>query len=71
MNRWFRRFLEMREVITVYGIEKDGSRFKIAGYSKETALKVVNDYTIKCIVKAEKLIAVNSKGVIIAESNEV
>lgn len=59
----------MRELVTVYGIEKNGERFKIAGYDKETALKVVNDYTVKCIVKAEKLIAVNKNGEIIAESS--
>ena len=58
----------MREVVTVYSVEKDDSWFKIARYEKETALKVVNDYTVKCIVHAEKLIAVDKNGNIIAES---
>ena len=58
----------MRETIIVYSIEKDGNWFKIAGYDRETALKVVNDYTVKCIVHAEKLIAVDKNGNIIAES---
>lgn len=57
----------MREIITVYGIEKDGKRFKVANYDRETALKVVQDYTVKRIVKTDKLIAVNKDGYIIAE----
>ena len=58
----------MRELVTVYGIEKNGERFKIAVYDRETALKVINDYTVKCIVKAEKLIAIDRNGNSIAES---
>lgn len=57
----------MREVVIVYSVEKDGSLFKVAGYEKETALKVVKDITVKNIVHAEKLIAVDSNGRIIAE----
>lgn len=58
----------MREIVTVYGIEKTGKRFKVAGYDKETALKVVQDYTIRKIVQAEKLIAIDNNGNVIAES---
>lgn len=57
----------MREIITVYGIEKDGSRFRVAGYNRETALQVVHDITVKNIVNAEKLVAIDKNGKIIAE----
>lgn len=60
--------MKNRETITVYAIEKNGSRFRVAGYDRETALKVINDTTVLHIVKAEKMIAVDKTGQIIAET---
>ena len=57
-------------MVTVYAIEKNGDLFKVAGYSEETARKVVNDETVKYIVKSDKLIAVKN-GVIIATSENI
>ena len=59
-----------RETITVYAVDKNGARFRVAGYDRQTALKVVNDDTVRAIVHAEKLIAVTAKGETIADTEE-
>ena len=59
-----------RDTVTVYAIENSGRRFRVAGYDRETALKVVNDYTVRQILKAEKLIAIDRSGAIIAQTEE-
>lgn len=60
----------MRETIRVYAIDSAGNWSKVAGYDRETALKVVNDETIKNICHAVELVAVDSKCNIIARTGE-
>ena len=60
-----------RDTITVYAVEKNGNLFRVAGYDRETALKVINDPTVKAIVKSDKLIAVDKNGVIIDTSENM
>lgn len=60
----------MRKTLTVYAIDGDGHKFRVAGYDEPTALKVVQDETIKHICHATTLIAVNDKGEIVATSEE-
>lgn len=60
----------MRKTLTVYAVDKDGKKFRVAGYDEQTALKVVKDETVKNICHAETLIAVNDKGEIVATSEE-
>lgn len=60
--------MKTRETVTVYSIEKNGSRFRVAGYDRETAKKVVNDFTVLQILHTKKLIAVDKRGQIIAET---
>lgn len=63
--------METRNTLTVYAIENNGTLFRVARYALETALKVVNDETVKYIVKSDRLIAVNADGVIIATSENI
>ena len=63
--------MKIGDTITVYAVEKNGNLFRVAGYDREKALKVINDPTVKAIVKSDKLIAVDKNGVIIDTSENM
>lgn len=60
----------MRETIRVYAIDANGLWFKVAGYDRETALKVINDETVKNICHAVELVAVDKDCNIIARTGD-
>lgn len=61
---------ELREFYEVYATYPNSSNTqKVAGYSKETALKVIEDETVKALMKTPHLIMINGNtGEIVAES---
>ena len=63
--------MKIGDTITVYAVEKNGNLFRVAGYDRKTALKVINDPTVKAIVKSDKLIAVDKNGVIVETSENM
>ena len=60
----------MRKTATVYAIDKKGNSFRVAGYDLKTALRVVDDETVKNICGATELIAVDGSGKIIARTKK-
>lgn len=60
----------LRETISVFAVDEKGHLFRIAGYDRETALKVVNDITVKNITHAVNLIAIDSTGRAIAQTGD-
>ena len=63
--------MKIGDTITVYSVEKNGKFFRVAGYDRETALKVINDPTVKAIVGSDKLIAVDKNGIIVETSENM
>ena len=61
----------MRKTLTVYAIDENGHKFRVAGYDEQTALNVVKDVTVKYICHAVILLAVDNNGTIVATSEEV
>lgn len=58
-----------REFYEVYAMYPNKPSERVAGYSKETALKVINDETVKAIMKTPHLIMTDGRtGEIVAES---
>lgn len=60
----------IRETITVYAVQENGTLRRVAGYDRETALRVINDPTVKTITRAVNLIAFDSTGRAIAQTGE-
>ena len=59
-----------REFYEVYAMYPNKPTERVAGYSKETALKVLEDETVKAIMKTPHLIMIDRRtGEIVAESN--
>lgn len=58
-----------RKVLTVYAVDENGRRFRVAGYDEKTALKVVNDRTVMKICHAVSLVAVDKNGCAVATSD--
>ena len=59
----------VREFYEVYATYPNKPSQRVAGYSKETALKVIDDETVKAIMKTSHLIMINGNtGEIVAES---
>lgn len=60
---------ELREFYKVYANYPNKPAQRIAGYSKETALKVINDETVKAFMKSPHLVMIDGRtGEIVAES---
>lgn len=58
-----------REFYEVYAMYPNKPSEKVAGYSKETALKVIDDETVKAIMKTPHLVMTDGRtGEIVAES---
>ena len=58
-----------REFYEVYAMYPNSPSEKVAGYSKETALKVIDDETVKAIMKTPHLVMTDGRtGEIVAES---
>ena len=63
------RNIMTREFYEVYAMYPDAPSQRVAGYSKETALQVINDETVKAHMKSHHLIMTDGRtGEIVAES---